>query len=97
MKDITVGQYKEAAIRANMFYEPAGDFMPTIRNIVVENLQVKDGGQYGILIEAYKESPVTNLRIINSSIEGVQTPMSVKNAQNLQFENFQINGTQISP
>src|SRR5699024_3463029 len=71
LKNIEVGQYKEAAIKANMFYEPPGEFMPTIRNIVVENLQVENGGEYGVLIEAYEESPVENLKVINSTIKGV--------------------------
>ncbi|MDR8393342.1 glycoside hydrolase family 28 protein [Aliifodinibius sp. S!AR15-10] len=97
LKDIEVGQYKEAAIRANMFYEPPGDFMPTIRNIVVENLQVEDGGEYGILIEAYEESPVANLKVINSSINGVETPTKINHAIGLHFENFQINGTAVTP
>ncbi|WP_234568041.1 glycoside hydrolase family 28 protein [Rhodohalobacter sp. 614A] len=97
LKDIEVGQYKEAAIRANMFYEPPGDYMPTIRNIVVENLTVKQGGKYGILIEAYEESPVTGLKVINSSIEGVEIPMEVNHARDMEFENFQINGQKITP
>ncbi|MCW9706582.1 glycoside hydrolase family 28 protein [Fodinibius salsisoli] len=91
LKDIKVGQYKEAAIRANMFYEPPGEFMPTIRNIVVENLQVENGGEYGVLIEAYEESPVENLKVINSTIKGVEKTLEVNNAKGLEFRNVTIN------
>src|SRR5699024_11344264 len=81
LMNIEVGQYKEAAIKANMFYEPPGEFMPTIRNIVVENLQVENGGEYGVLIEAYEESPVENLKVINSTIKGVEKTLEVNNAR----------------
>jgi polygalacturonase len=95
LKNIDVGQYKEAAIRANMFYEPPGEFMPTIRNIVVDNLQVENGGEYGVLIEAYEESPVENLKVINSTIKGVEKTLEVNNAKGLEFQNVTINGQQL--
>src|SRR5699024_6248073 len=40
LRNIKVGQYKEAAFKVNMFYEDPGDYMPTVRNIRIENLQV---------------------------------------------------------
>ncbi|HLR25433.1 MAG TPA: glycoside hydrolase family 28 protein, partial [Fodinibius sp.] len=96
LMNIEVGQYKEAAIKANMFYEPPGEFMPTIRNIVVENLQVENGGEYGVLIEAYEESPVENLKVINSTIKGVEKTLEVNNAKGLQFQNVTINGEEFN-
>lgn len=92
LRNIDVGTYKEAAIKANMFYEPAGDYMPTIKNILVDNLHVKNGGKYGILIKAYKESPVKNLKVINSTIDSVDVPLKVNHAKNLQLEQVKING-----
>ncbi len=91
MKNIQVGTYKEAAIRCNMFYEEPGNFMPAIRNIVVENLNVKDGGAYGIMINAYEESPVENIRIINSTINGVEKPFSIDHVKHLELVNVTIN------
>jgi len=92
MKDIKVGAYKESAITCNMFYEQPGNFMPTIRNIWVENVDVEQGGKYGIYIHAYKESPVQNLKLINCNINGVKTPMEIEYAKGLQFTNVIING-----
>ncbi|WP_291911881.1 glycoside hydrolase family 28 protein [Chitinophaga sp. CB10] len=92
MKDIKVGQYKEAAIHATMFYEKPGNYMPVIRNIWVENLEVTGGGQYGIFVNAYEASPVTNLRIVNSSINGVKVPLKVDHAKGVVFDNLSING-----
>jgi polygalacturonase len=90
MRNVEVGTYKEAAVLVDMFYENPGEFMPTVRNITVENLQVKKGGKFGVLINAYEESPVENLKIINSNIEGVQVPVQANHTVGLLFENVKI-------
>ncbi|MEK6477812.1 glycoside hydrolase family 28 protein [Catalinimonas sp. 4WD22] len=92
MRDVQVGTFREAAIKCNMFYEPPGDFMPVIRNIEVENLQVKDGGKYGVLVAAYAESPVENVRIINSNIQSVDEPFQLENMKDLHITDVEING-----
>ncbi len=92
MKDVEVGTYRDGAVHINMFYEKPGNFMPTIRNIWVENMNVEKGGAFGIFVNAYKESPVQNLKIINSKIEGVKTPIKVDHVINFQLQNVTING-----
>lgn len=92
MRNVEVGTYKEAAVLVDMFYEKPGDFMPTVRNITVENLQVKEGGKFGVLINAYEESPAENLKIINSTIEGVDVPVQANYTKGMSFENVRING-----
>jgi polygalacturonase len=92
MKDIKVGAYRDAAITCNMFYEKPGNFMPTIRNIWVENVNVSAGGNFGIFINAYKESPVQNLRVVNCTIEGVKTPLKIDHVKNFRLDNVTING-----
>ncbi|MEO5562827.1 MAG: glycoside hydrolase family 28 protein [Chitinophagaceae bacterium] len=92
MKDVKAGVYKDAAITFNMFYEQPGNFIPTIRNVWVENLDVEDGGDYGIYVHAYKQSPVQNLTMINCNIRGVKTPIRIDYVKNLQFNNVFING-----
>lgn len=92
MKDVKVGTYRDAAVTCNMFYEQPGNFMPTIRNVWVENLDVEKGGNFGIYVRAYKESPVQNLRMVNCNIRGVKTPMQIDYVTGLQFQNVKING-----
>ncbi|MEO6730234.1 MAG: glycoside hydrolase family 28 protein [Ferruginibacter sp.] len=92
MKDIKVGTYKDAAVTCNMFYERPGNFMPTIRNIWVENMEVLKGGNFGIYVHAYKESPVENLRILNCNIKGVKTPIQVDHVKAFRMDNVVING-----
>lgn len=96
MRNVEVGTYKEAAVLVDMFYENPGDFMPTVRNITVENLNVKKGGKFGVLINAYEESPAENLKIINSTIEGVDVPIQANYTKGMSFDNVLINGKLVS-
>ncbi|CAN5371282.1 exopolygalacturonase PelB [soil metagenome] len=92
MKDIKVGAYKESAITCNMYYEKPGNFIPFIRNIWVENVDVERGGKYGIYIHAYKESPVENLTVVNCNINGVKIPLQVDYIKSMKLNNVTING-----
>ncbi|HLT86135.1 MAG TPA: glycoside hydrolase family 28 protein [Sphingobacterium sp.] len=96
MRNVEVGTYKEAAVLVDMFYENPGDFMPTVRNITVENLNVKQGGKFGVLINAYEESPAENIRIINSDIEDVDVPIQANYTKGMSFDNVTINGKLVS-
>lgn len=95
-KDLKVGTYKNSAVSFNMFYEVPGNFMPTIRNIWVENMDVEKGGEFGIWSKAYKESPVENFRMINSTIKGVKTPIQVDYIKNSELINVKINDKTVS-
>ena len=95
MKDVKVGTYKEAAVHFNMFYEQPGNFMPTIRNVWVENMDVEKGGKYGLFINAYKESPIQNLTMIDCNIRGVKIPVQADHASGMKFTNVVINGKAI--
>jgi Endopolygalacturonase len=92
LKDIAVGKYREAAIHVDMFYENPGVHIPVVHNIWVENLQVSDGGDYGIFVHAYPESPVQHLRLINSMINGVKEPIHVDHIQDWRVKETKING-----
>jgi len=92
MKDIKVGTYKNEALSFNMFYENPGNFMPTIRNVWVENVNIEKGGTYGVYVRAYQQSPVQNLHIVNCSMKGVKTPIKADYLKDAIFDNLTING-----
>jgi polygalacturonase len=96
VRNIEIGVVKEAVLKVNMFYgiygKQEGNFMPVIRNISLENITVKDGGEYGILADAYAESPIKNITLKNVTIEKVGQPFSLKNVENLQLIETYING-----
>jgi polygalacturonase len=97
LRNISVGQVKEEAILVTMFYEDTGEFMPTIRNIEVQNMQVEKGGKTGIVVEGYAKMPVQNFRLININIKNVKIPYRLSNLNGLIFDNVTVNGELLKP
>lgn len=71
--------------------------MPIVRNISLENVNVKNGGKYSVLAEGYKESPVENITLKNVKIEKVDSVYLLKNVKNINFINTYINGKKAEP
>jgi polygalacturonase len=98
VKDIQVGQVKEALLRINTYYSihgnQEGHFIPSIKNIHLEDIQVENSGEYGILIKGRSENPVKNVTLTNVTIKGAKTPVSVENSELIVFKNTTINGKQ---
>ncbi|SFU27545.1 Polygalacturonase [Pustulibacterium marinum] len=96
VKDIEVGQVKESVLRINTFYgiyaNQEGDYMPNIENINLENITVKNGGKYGILIKGRAENPVKNITLKNVTIDEAQQTTSIENAEKIKYINTKING-----
>ncbi|MCC9168209.1 glycoside hydrolase family 28 protein [Pontibacter harenae] len=92
LRNIEVGQVAEQVIRVNMFYEDSGPHIPSVRNIEVRDMTVQNGGEVGVLLEGYEESPVQNLRLINVRINNVRVPYKFSNIKSISFENVTING-----
>ncbi|MDT0677870.1 glycoside hydrolase family 28 protein [Autumnicola musiva] len=96
VKDVQVGQVKEAVLKINTYYgiyaNQEGEYIPTIKNIYMENVQVENGGEYGILIKGREQSPVENVNFTNVTIKSTETPLSVENCEPIKFINTTING-----
>ncbi|KAF2329827.1 glycoside hydrolase family 28 protein [Flavobacterium daemonense] len=96
VRNIEVGTVKECVLRATMFYDiygsQVGNYIPTIKNISLENVKVKNGGKFGILADGYAESPVENITFKNVVIEKVDSVYSLKNVKRVNFINTYING-----
>lgn len=99
VKDITVGQVKESVLKVNTYYgiyaNQEGDFMPNIENINLENITVKNGGKYGILIKGRAANPVKNINLKNVTIEKVNEITSIENAENINYINTTINNQEM--
>ena len=63
VRNIRVGQVGDAVIKVNFLYEEGdvGDFMPVVRNIVVENLSSAKS-KYALFIQGYPHSPVRDIQ-----------------------------------
>lgn len=97
VRNVRVGQVKEAVLKINMHYatytNQTGNFIPKIKNILLENITVKDGGHYGILANGYKESPIENITFKNVKIDKVDEAFSLENVSNLVLIDTYINGS----
>ncbi|SHI59368.1 glycoside hydrolase family 28 protein [Pseudozobellia thermophila] len=96
VKNIQVGQVKEAVLKINTYYgiydNQEGEHIPSIKNIYLEDIEVENGGKYGILIQGREENPVKNVTLKNVHIKGAATPMLVENSEPINFEDTTING-----
>lgn len=97
LRNIEVGQVAEQVVRVNMFYEDSGAYVPTVRNIEVKNMTVQNGGEIGVLLEGYEQSPVENVRLINVTIENVEVPYKFSNVKDIRFKDVEINGELVNP
>ena len=75
MRNIRVGQCREAVLRINLMYEPRErakrGFIPTVRNVYMENVTCKKS-KYGILINGLDDSDnVYNINVKNCRFEGL--------------------------
>lgn len=99
VKDIEVGQVKESVLKVNTYYgiyaNQEGEYMPNIENINLENITVKNGGKYGILIKGRAENPVKNINLKNVTIEKVNEITSIENALNINYTNTIINNREM--
>ncbi|MEZ0184201.1 glycoside hydrolase family 28 protein [Flavobacterium oncorhynchi] len=100
VRNLEVGTVKECVLKLNMFYNvygsQTGNFVPTIRNISLENVNVKNGGKYSVWAEGYKESPVENVTLKNVKIQKVDSIYKLKNVKNIKFINTYINERKVN-
>ncbi|EIJ38189.1 MULTISPECIES: glycoside hydrolase family 28 protein [Galbibacter] len=98
VKNIEVGQVKEAFLKVNTHYgiyaNQEGDYMPSIKNIHIEDVKVDNGGKYGILVRGREALPVKNITFKNVVINKAATPMLIEHSEPIQFTNTSINGKQ---
>lgn len=98
VRNITVGQCKEAVLKINLDYEPqeicGRDFPPIVRNVYMENVTCQKS-KYGVMITALKESTnVYHIEVKDCSFEGVQENKNLISGRtdNVHFINLYING-----
>ena len=95
VKDVEVGQVKEAVLKINTYYGiygvQEGEFIPSISNINLENITVEKGGKYGLFIRGREEKPVTGISLKNVTIKNTDTPLLVENCEPINYINTTIN------
>ncbi|MEP6804188.1 MAG: glycoside hydrolase family 28 protein [Flavobacterium sp.] len=95
VRNLKVGTVKESVLLVTMFYNvygsQTGNFIPTVRNINLENVTVKNGGKYAVWAEGYEQSPVENIILKDVVIHKVDKVSLLKNVKNINFINTIVN------
>ena len=100
VRNIKVGQCVEAVLNINLKYEPDENcdrrFPPIIKDITLENV-TSEKSQYGLLIIGLDESVnVSEIKVINSSFNGVTKGNSIRGAKRIKFKKLLINNIPIN-
>jgi polygalacturonase len=99
VRNVNVGQVKEAVLKINMHYaiygDQTGEFIPQVKNVILENVTVKDGGKFAILADGHEKAPIQNITFKNVTIEKVEDNFSLKNVSNINIINTYINNKKI--
>ena len=100
VRNITVGECREAVLRINLQYENREicdrSFPPIVRNVHLENVTCQKS-KYGVLLIGLEEGTnIYDISVKNSEFNGVSDPElnSITGlTDNVVFENLKINGT----
>ncbi|MEP9357551.1 glycoside hydrolase family 28 protein [Sphingomonas sp. KR3-1] len=92
-RNLDVGQVGKAAITCDFNYEEGADgpFVPKLRNIVIEQLRVKNAVRV-LDSQGLPGAPVTGITLRDCSFDGVAQPSIVRYTEGLRLENVRING-----
>ena len=98
MRNVTVGQCREAVLKINLDYEPKElcyrGFQPTVRKVYMENVTCQKSN-YGVLIIGLNEiENVYDITVKDCKFEGVvKKPVQVTGkTRNVKYDNLFING-----
>ncbi|HEX4997335.1 MAG TPA: glycoside hydrolase family 28 protein [Terriglobia bacterium] len=93
LRDITIGQVREAVVAIDFNYEEgdAGQYPPVVRDIDVRNT-TSQKSNYGLLLRGYPHSPITNVRLSDCRFDGVARADVLDNVKDVALANVVING-----
>lgn len=96
-KNITVGQVSRAVVEIDFNYEEGakGEYIPVVRNYVVENLKCTTGNR-AVDLQGLDNAPIYDVRLKNCEFGTVKNSSVVKNVKGLKLENVKIQGKVVS-
>lgn len=92
-RNITVGKVKNAVV-VNFYYEEgdAGKFDPTVRDVVIENLQCQEVLKRPFNIQGFDRKPITDFHLIDCHFNTAKKDSIVRNIKDFTLDNVTING-----
>ncbi len=100
VRNIKVGQCKEAVLKINLVYEPKEpclrDFPPVVRNVNIENITSLKS-KYGVYITGLEDREnVYDINITNCKFNGVEKGNAMTGAKDVKFDRLYINGKKVT-
>lgn len=96
MRNVKIGQVDEAVLKVNFYYgeKDTGQHTPTVRNVNMENVTCNKS-EYGLLINGYPRSPITDINLKNCSFENVEKENFLEGVKDIDLQNVSINGKRL--
>ena len=99
MRNVTVGQCKEAVLKINLDYEPKEicyrGFEPSVSQVYMENVTCKKSDYGTLIIGRDQVENVSDITVKNCQFDGVQKePVKITGkTRNVKFDNLTVNGS----
>lgn len=96
VRNITVGEVKEAVIKINYFYEEGenGNFLPVVKNLKFSKITSEES-KYAIWIRAFESSPVENILLANCNFQNVEEESVIECVKEMEMKSILINDKEI--
>jgi polygalacturonase len=98
VRNVNVGLVDRAVIDIDLYYEEGknGQFLPTIRNIVIERMTVKTC-KTALNLVGYEEAPLQNIRLVDCDFKEVTKGYKIEHVKGLELVNTKVNGKELKP
>ena len=95
-RNIKVGQVSRAVVEIDFNYEEGakGEYVPVVRNYVVDGLTCTTGNR-ALDLQGLDNAPIYDVSIRNTSFGTVKNRSVVKNVRGLKLENVTVGGTKV--
>jgi polygalacturonase len=93
VRNLTVGEVKEAVLLINFFYQDIekGNYKPIVKNINMENVTSKKS-KYALFLRGFDDDPIRDVYLKNCTLDNTESPDVISNVKNLVMDNVKING-----
>lgn len=93
MRNVTIGEVRDAVIRIYFHYErgDVGEFTPIVRNINISHI-TSEKSNYALFLDGYERSPISNVNLESCKFNGVKKNCRLKHVSKLKKKNVYING-----
>lgn len=91
MRNCTVGEVSDSILTIDLVYSrvTSGPFVPTVRNVLMENITSKKAPRV-LSVVGIEKSIIENVRIVNSKFSGVEGPDRLVSSGTVTYENVTV-------